>query len=848
LTSSLIQTQGLPSGFIAEVVSDQNAISGVFASSPKTGDPLLLLVSKVGKVHAIEDPDSNFSKAKEILNLGGKMCTETERGLQSIAIHPDFTENRYVYLYYTKFKEGCLVDSDAPASKHPYNVVSRFVMDPDSLLLDFDSKVEIWRGAGLKGYAVHNGGAMVFGVDGKLYVTHGDGGVQDNAQDMSIVLGSIMRLNDDGSTPSDNPFTSANGYDAYHCRKSGGMVPINSTLDAVCSEIYNIGFRNPFRLAVDSNEKEKVRFSIQDVGARVWEELSYGGTDYAGMNYGWKPIEGPCLRHSSEDCPVPEDPNISEPFHYYLHRDDKSGCVSGAAFVPEGIWPEEYKFLFADFVWYTVYSLTEDSDNECRSCKPPISRFRNETFFETISYPGEHKNEAKIVDMFFGPYKDTQALYVIKYGNHDTVVRIRYTGIHDEPPIVNFTASKQFVDLNEQIQFDASASNDPEGKNISFRWFFGDSERSSKANPDSIEKSPSHSYGELGEYKVTLYVSDPLNQVQQKSMIIVVGEPPIATILSPAEGDKFYVGQVIHLSGSAKYLNGTAFEDAQLKWEVRKHHDDHWHPFLDPTFGNNIDLSPAPEPEDFYASTNSYLEVILYATDENGLTRTISQNVMPSLVKVGIDSKPAGLNIRVNGESVNTFSEIVAWEDQYLHLIAESDSSYRFVSWADGVEGYNRSIVLNHDDPGFTANYCVLNGAFCSDEVDCCSGFCHRETNKLLNTSGFSMEANHKDSKTGMVCGEDLFPTYVPTTSQEIFPTYMPTTSPATSHTTLHTAIPSKEVEHNPTDGEAEPNQKDKDLADDLSLTRPEIVSEASKNPHKHPILLLSSIAFSLFL
>ena len=65
--------------------------------------------------------------------------------------------------------------------------------------------------------------------------------------------------------------------------------------------------------------------------------------------------------------------------------------------MPEGIWPEEYKFLFADFVWYTVYSLTEDSDNECRSCKPPISRFRNETFFETISYPGEHKNEAKIV-------------------------------------------------------------------------------------------------------------------------------------------------------------------------------------------------------------------------------------------------------------------------------------------------------------------------------------------------------------------------------------------------------------------------------------------------------------------
>lgn len=130
---------------------------------------------------------------------------------------------------------------------------------------------------------------MLFGNDGKLYVTHGDGNQQDYAQDLSNVLGSLMRLNDDGSTPDDNPFT---GHDAYDCRESEGMVPMNSRPDAVCSEIYSYGFRNPFRMALDPNEKEKVRFSIQDVGATTWEELSYGGTDYAGMDYGWKPYEG----------------------------------------------------------------------------------------------------------------------------------------------------------------------------------------------------------------------------------------------------------------------------------------------------------------------------------------------------------------------------------------------------------------------------------------------------------------------------------------------------------------------------------------------------------------------------
>ena len=141
-------------------------------------------------------------------------------------------------------------------------------------------------------YERHNGGAMVFGNDGKLYVTHGEGGVQENAQDLRNVFGTLMRLNDDGSTPDDNPFTRTNGYDAFDCRASEGNVPTNSSKNSICSEIYSYGFRNPFRMSVDPNEKEKVKLSIQDVGGRTWEELSYGGTDYAGMDYGWKPYEG----------------------------------------------------------------------------------------------------------------------------------------------------------------------------------------------------------------------------------------------------------------------------------------------------------------------------------------------------------------------------------------------------------------------------------------------------------------------------------------------------------------------------------------------------------------------------
>jgi len=783
LLSSMTEfTRGLPPGFISEIVSDIGAVSGTFATNPKTGEPLLLLVSKNGRVRALEDPERS-SKDRLILDLEDKICTNGERGLQNIAIHPNFIKNHFVYLFYTKFKEGCLEDKTEPRENHPYNVVARFTMDQETLMLDYDSREEIWRGWNLKGYAVHNGGAMAFGNDGKLYVTHGDAGVQDNAQTLRNVFGTLVRLNDDGSTPEDNPFTETNGYDAHDCRETEGKVPSNATSMAVCSEIYAFGFRNPFRIAIDSNEKEKVRFSIQDVGARTWEELSHGGTDYAGKNYGWKLYEGTCLRHSSQECPISEDPDILEPFYSYLHRSDGSGCVSGAAFVPKGIWPEEYTFLFADFTYYELYSLTEEPGNECRSCMPPIPRFQNKTFFETIRIPGEGKNQGRIVNMFFGPYKDTQALYVITYGNIETVHRIHYTGIHNDLPFVNFTVSKQDVDVNEKIQFDSSGSYDPEGEDVSFQWFFGDGTKSTESNP-------THNYNGPGKYKVTLFVGDVLNQMQQKSTTIFVGEPPEAEILSPAEADQFYVGQVIRLEGKANYLNGTAFNDSHLQWEVRKHHDDHYHPFLDLTFGNHIDLSPAPEPEDFYASTNSYLEVILYATDDNGLTRKICRNIQPLLVDVRIDSNKIGLNIDVNDERVSTSSNVVSWKDQHLYLKARSDSSYRFVSWSDGVEEESRSVVVNSSDPIYTANFCALNGSLCSDQVVCCSGYCVRDMMEKTSYRSNSDQTGSQISESSMVCIENLPSTGSPTGPTTRAKTVTPHSAPISISTSVPTSSP----------------------------------------------------------
>jgi PKD repeat protein len=324
-----------------------------------------------------------------------------------------------------------------------------------------------------------------------------------------------------------------------------------------------------------------------------------------------------------------------------------------------------------------------------------------------------------MVDMFFGPYEDTQALYIVKFGNHDTVIRIRYTGIHNEPPLVQFEFEDTYYDVGDQVRFDGSYSEDPEGDELTFKWYFGDGEKSK-------EETPTHSYDEPGAYKVTLIVSDSLNQLQEMSKTIQVGTPPTVNIISPTEVDQFYVGQVLRLKGEAFYTNGTAIRDSKLEWEVRKHHSDHLHPFLDPTFGNDFDLFAAPKPEDFYASLNSYLEIFLRVTDENGLVAQTNQVIQPTLVMVDVKSNIPGVSILINDEPITMPDEVWGWKEQEIRLKAENKPPFVFESWSDGVRDPERVATLNFSNPAFEAMFCVDDGGNCLiGPQTCCIGACN---------------------------------------------------------------------------------------------------------------------------
>jgi PKD domain/Glucose / Sorbosone dehydrogenase len=506
---------------------------------------------------------------------------------------------------------------------------------------------------------------MSFGNDGLIYLVIGDGSIPSQPQNLKHLFGKLIRVDENGKVPSDNPYTVQSGGTGVPCGKNRGTLPTGAPSNAVCSEIYAHGFRNPFRMSQDINTKNKVRFVIGDVGEAKWEEISEGGTDYKGKNYGWGVIEGPCQRGSLTECPIP-GPGFVDPFYYYQHRYGEA--VTASVFVPNGLWPEKYKFLFVEYIAGTIFNLMEDVSASCRKCEPPVPAYRNETF---------HKF-GRMVDIFFAPYKNTQAMYYLSREGGLNVRRIRYTNNDNKVPKSIITVPKTEYQINEVVAFDGSKSSDPDGDVLKYLWNFGNGRKASLVNPKVR-------YSSAGQYVVQLKVTDPSGAISQATKTIVVGVKPSAVMESPAYGEQFAVGQVIRLKGRATDSKNRPIPDSQIFWEVQQKHANHYHPFLDLVAGNNFNLHPAPPPEDYLAAENSFLKVFMHAVDSDGVTTTIPRNIYPKKVSIDIDSKTRrGLKVLTDGFTVITPTTITSWENHTMTLSVSDQGNFVFSSWSIG--------------------------------------------------------------------------------------------------------------------------------------------------------------------
>ncbi|MYA53294.1 MAG: glucose dehydrogenase [Dehalococcoidia bacterium] len=289
---------------------------------------LFLIVLQKGRVLSV-DRDGPYDEPRTVLDHREATVCCGEQGLLSIALDPDFAANGYVYAHYN------------PSAEPGRTWLSRFETTGGggALVIDPESELVLLRVR--QPFTNHNGGTVLFGPDGMLYLGLGDGGAADDpyghGQDFATYLGSIIRIDVRGASPerpydipSDNPFL-----------EDDGALP----------ETWAYGLRNPWRMSFD---RETGLLWAADVGQNRIEEISI---IEAGGNYGWNIMEG-------SRCFLPETgcdrTGLVLPVWEYSHDD---GCSITGGFVYRGqAVPELYGwYVYSDFCSDRIWAIDAET-------------------------------------------------------------------------------------------------------------------------------------------------------------------------------------------------------------------------------------------------------------------------------------------------------------------------------------------------------------------------------------------------------------------------------------------------------------------------------------------------------
>jgi glucose/arabinose dehydrogenase len=313
---------GPPAGGTPSLRLVTNALSSpVFVTSPP-GDTTRLFVVEQGGLVVVLRRDTLLPTP--FLDIGPHISAGGERGLLSIAFHPQYATNRRFYVYFTNLVGDLRIVR--------YNVSLTDPNIADSLSGDTVLAVPH------PGQANHNGGQLQFGPDGMLYAGLGDGGgggdLDTNAQNKGRLLGKLLRLDVDGASgytiPAGNPFT---------------------TDPNARPEIWAYGLRNPWRFSFDRQTDD---LYIADVGQDAWEEVDVATAASgrgAGLNFGWNVMEG--LHCYNTGC---SQTGLTLPVLEYSHSD---GCSITGGYVYRGTRVPALtgRYVYADYCTHFVRSF-----------------------------------------------------------------------------------------------------------------------------------------------------------------------------------------------------------------------------------------------------------------------------------------------------------------------------------------------------------------------------------------------------------------------------------------------------------------------------------------------------------
>jgi glucose/arabinose dehydrogenase len=297
-------------------------------ADPGDGSGRLFIVEKPGMIHILQN---GVMLANPFLDITDQVKSDgSEQGLLGIALHPQFKSNGFFYVNY--------VDLDGNT------VIARFKVSSNPNTADVNSEKVLLRVN--QPFPNHNGGSMVFGPDGYLYMGLGDGGSQGdpklNGQNLNVLLAKILRIDvdhgDPYAIPKDNPFV------------NGGGRP----------EIWAYGLRNPWRFSFDRQTGD---LYIGDVGQNLYEEIDFLPTHApGGSNFGWSYREG---FHPYKGSPPPGI-KLVDPVWEYTH-DQGCAIIGGFVYRGKAIPALNGVYFYGDSCSGTVWGLSRAANGKWQS-------------------------------------------------------------------------------------------------------------------------------------------------------------------------------------------------------------------------------------------------------------------------------------------------------------------------------------------------------------------------------------------------------------------------------------------------------------------------------------------------
>ncbi|MGI0005559.1 MAG: PQQ-dependent sugar dehydrogenase, partial [Nitrososphaera sp.] len=497
----------------------------------------------------------------------------------------------------------------------------------------------------------------------------GDHGSSSNSQSLSTRQGKMLRINADGTIPSDNPF-----YNTAGAKK----------------EIWALGLRNPFTFAFSSSGV----MYINDVGQDSWEEVNVGK---AGANYGWPACEGMCASHVN-------------PIHVYQHPPDGGMSIAGAAFYEATQFPSEYRgsYFFGDYVGGFIKRLTPDGNAV--------------DFLSGVSTP---------VDVKVGP---DGSLYYLSIWEGE-VHRVQYVAGPNAQPSASAIALPGA--LPASFGFDGSASADPDGDLLSYRWDFGDG--SSAGGTETA-----HTYASPGQYLVTLTVDDGNGGVSSSTVSVTVGGAPVATISAPAVGAKYNAGNTVSFSGSAQDGEDGSLPASAFKWVVLFHHNTHTHPLVE---FDGVKSGTFTVPTTGETEHDVWYRLYLTVTDSSGLTHTATRDVTPNKAAITLATNIPGMQLNLDGQPRTTphsFTGVVGIERTLQAPLEQTvnGKAYQFQSWSDGAPA-TRTINTPAAGATYTANYAPVETTLLVDTQDEAGAAITGHWTVLYNSAGTVSDARY---------------------------------------------------------------------------------------------------------